>query len=230
MSFDNYEDFNILDKFENDLLENIETNLFKNIENTKMKTPISLQEGLYLQRLLYSIKDMNGIIIELGSYMGNGSTMFLGSRAKDMGQKLICIDTFLGSENEPIMIELLKSYGGSSRDIFRKNSEVIGINNSLIVIQAKTTEAAEIIKDQVKFIFIDADHSYQGVSNDFNAYFPLVNIGGIICLHDCGENDESWPGPTRLYHELRENKNLQQITSKTKELTVRAFKKIGDAK
>ena len=37
---------------------------------------------------------------------------------------------------------------------------------------------------QLDFLFIDGDHSYQGVSTDFRLYSPLVRPGGIIAFHD----------------------------------------------
>ncbi len=37
---------------------------------------------------------------------------------------------------------------------------------------------------KIDFLFIDADHSYQSVLNDFNNYFPLVSDQGLIFLHD----------------------------------------------
>jgi len=34
------------------------------------------------------------------------------------------------------------------------------------------------------FLFIDADHSYEGVRRDFELYSPLVHAGGLIAFHD----------------------------------------------
>lgn len=34
------------------------------------------------------------------------------------------------------------------------------------------------------FLFIDADHTYEGAKTDFELYSPLVAEGGIIALHD----------------------------------------------
>ena len=34
------------------------------------------------------------------------------------------------------------------------------------------------------FLFIDGDHSFEGVMQDFETYVPLVREGGIIALHD----------------------------------------------
>ena len=34
------------------------------------------------------------------------------------------------------------------------------------------------------FLFIDGDHSYEGVKRDFADYAPLVRPGGLIAFHD----------------------------------------------
>ena len=50
----------------------------------------------------------------------------------------------------------------------------------------KTKRKVERLLDgsQLDFLFIDGDHSYQGVEADFVMYSPLVRPGGIIALHD----------------------------------------------
>lgn len=40
------------------------------------------------------------------------------------------------------------------------------------------------------FVFVDADHSYEGIRGDFEAWRPLIAEGGIIAFHD------SAPSPT----------------------------------
>ncbi len=37
---------------------------------------------------------------------------------------------------------------------------------------------------QVDFIFIDGDHSYEGLRGDWEAWAQLVTLGGIVALHD----------------------------------------------
>lgn len=34
------------------------------------------------------------------------------------------------------------------------------------------------------YLFVDADHTYDGVRNDFQMYAPLVRSGGIVAFHD----------------------------------------------
>ncbi|MEO0196406.1 MAG: class I SAM-dependent methyltransferase [candidate division WOR-3 bacterium] len=37
---------------------------------------------------------------------------------------------------------------------------------------------------KLDFLFIEGNHSYEGVKMDFEMYFPLVRKGGIIAFHD----------------------------------------------
>jgi cephalosporin hydroxylase len=38
--------------------------------------------------------------------------------------------------------------------------------------------------EELDFLFIDADHSYEGVKTDFYNYLPFVRKGGFIAMHD----------------------------------------------
>ena len=38
------------------------------------------------------------------------------------------------------------------------------------------------------YLFIDGDHTYNGVKRDFELYVPLVRKGGIVALHDIAEH------------------------------------------
>lgn len=41
------------------------------------------------------------------------------------------------------------------------------------------------------FIFIDGDHSWNGVKSDFDNYFPMVRPGGCIVFHDIAAADDN---------------------------------------
>lgn len=52
-----------------------------------------------------------------------------------------------------------------------------------------TLEAAPLVKDgSLDFVFIDADHSYDGALADINAWTPKVRKGGMVAGHDL-----NWP-------------------------------------
>ena len=42
--------------------------------------------------------------------------------------------------------------------------------------------------EDLDFLFIDGDHSYEGVLCDFMTYSPLVRTGGLIAFHDICEH------------------------------------------
>jgi predicted O-methyltransferase YrrM len=50
----------------------------------------------------------------------------------------------------------------------------------------------EKVKAQGKFdvIFIDGDHTYEGVKMDYEYYKDMLNDGGIICFHDIWESED----------------------------------------
>lgn len=49
---------------------------------------------------------------------------------------------------------------------------------------------AKVNGKQYDILFIDGDHTYEGVKNDFEMYLPLVKPGGLILMHDiCNENE-----------------------------------------
>jgi|ERR1035437_1635122 cephalosporin hydroxylase len=43
--------------------------------------------------------------------------------------------------------------------------------------------------NKLDFLFIDADHTYEGVKKDYNNYKDFVRSGGIIAFHDIKETE-----------------------------------------
>ena len=39
-------------------------------------------------------------------------------------------------------------------------------------------------KEQIDLIFIDGDHTYEGVKTDFESWFPHLRKGAIILFHN----------------------------------------------
>lgn len=72
---------------------------------------------------------------------------------------------------------------------------------------------------KIDVLFIDGDHSYEGVKKDFELYSKILNEKGIIILHDTDEEYEKtliisedakkdhhrFDGPSKLIKELEEN-------------------------
>lgn len=54
-----------------------------------------------------------------------------------------------------------------------------------VIIRKISLDAAKDFEDgSLDFVYIDADHSYNSVKEDINAWAPKVRIGGIVAGHD----------------------------------------------
>lgn len=68
---------------------------------------------------------------------------------------------------------------------------------------------------QFDLIFIDGDHTYEAVKQDFSQWFPLLQSGGVIAFHDSApvtsmpDAFDGWPGPVQLVAELKNNPALE---------------------
>ena len=68
--------------------------------------------------------------------------------------------------------------------------------------QQTLDKTKEIFNNElIDFLFIDGDHTYNGVRKDYEMYGPLVRKGGIIAFHDIGQNEEG--GVSVLWNEVK---------------------------
>ena len=78
--------------------------------------------------------------------------------------------------------------------------EIARVNNGTMEWQRLTgVEAAHLYAQRkgplLDFIFIDGDHSYEGLRGDWEAWSPLVAPKGIIALHDsCSSSERNIDG------------------------------------
>lgn len=130
---------------------------------------------------LFSIKKRNAVIAELGSWTGGGALLMAPHLVQDKSYH--AIDTFNAHKMPDKYIkEVLK--GRDHLDCFNENIEPI--KNKVVIHQGLTNDvAATWPRDQkIDLLFIDADHSYKGVSSDWKNWSPFVRKGGIIAFHD----------------------------------------------
>ena len=136
------------------------------------------------------------VVLEIGT--AGGGTLFLFTKATDPEAKIISIDLpggpFGGGYPE-WKIHPYKSFSKGKQKIYliRRDS-----HNPQTLEEVKKILSGE----KVDFLFIDGDHSYEGVKRDFEMYSPLVRKGGIIAFHDIvpgpsenvGDVPEFWNG------------------------------------
>lgn len=115
-------------------------------------------------------------ILEIGSFFGGTLWSYIVNNP-DLKQ-IISVDMLIGPEDGRYnqMIESRKKWSQWIITI----DEVLGDSHK----QETLYKVTELIKYKVDMLFIDGDHSYEGVKQDYEMYSPLVREGGIIAFHD----------------------------------------------
>jgi SAM-dependent methyltransferase/predicted O-methyltransferase YrrM len=137
------------------------------------------------------------IVLEIG--LDFGGTFFLWSRAAAPDAHLLAIDT-----------RAVGRFGDwSPFSIVRKGFAVGSQRITLLMgsdSHAHTTwrRIAELLNGRaIDFLFIDGDHSCEGVWQDFKMYSSLVAPGGLIAFHDISQNPAEWTkGVARFWREF----------------------------
>ena len=126
------------------------------------------------------------IILEIGT--AAGGTLFLFSQIGAYDAKIISIDLPRGPFGGGYSfwrVPIYKAFKKGKQKIYllRKNSHK----------DETLEEVRKILNgDQLDLLFIDGDHSYEGVKKDFKMYSPLVRKGGIIAFHDINPGLEEY--------------------------------------
>lgn len=117
-------------------------------------------------------------MLEIGSW--KGGTLFLFSRVVDSDAKILSLDLpggdFGGGSND-YKGPFFKNFACGNQEIhlFRADSHLpLSLQNIRAILR----------EGQLDFLFIDGDHTYKGVKQDFEMYSPLVRKGGLIAFHD----------------------------------------------
>jgi len=61
-----------------------------------------------------------------------------------------------------------------------------------LLIEDTVAASWRFVDGSIDFVFVDADHSYEGVKRDIEAYLPKIKNGGMMIFHDWG--DPRFPG------------------------------------
>jgi predicted O-methyltransferase YrrM len=134
--------------------------------------PVQIKEEIK-ELLVMLAKIKPKFILEIGT--AYGGTLFLFSRVADTNAIIISIDLPYGYPKWKE--KLYKLFGDFNKKIYL----IKGDSHS----EETLLKVKEILNNnQLDFLFIDGDHSYEGVKKDFEMYSPLVRKGGIIAFHD----------------------------------------------
>jgi predicted O-methyltransferase YrrM len=142
------------------------------------------------------IKYLPGAVsaIEIGVYEGV-NTVLIAKNIEPTG-KLYGIDPF---------------FKGSLGICYHKYISLLNlkrnkVRNKVVLIQKLSFDASANVPEEVDFIFIDGDHTFEGVEKDWQIYSKKVKWGGIIALHDTSVPDfdpnRKYLGSVRYFNEI----------------------------
>ena len=93
------------------------------------------------------------------------------------------------------------------------------------IIKAPTAKTALLFEDKsVDLVFFDADHSYNGVLQDYTAWFPKVKKGGEFLFHDA--THDGWDVRAFCDQVMRNDKEFEEINVEITGSVIRIFKKL----
>ena len=126
------------------------------------------------------IKHKPKVIVEIGTW--NGGTFFVWSRIFPYVRKIISIDLPDGQYGGGYDIKRIKFFREFISD--RKNTAMYFIRGD-----SKSSESVTRLKeilgdDKIDFLYLDGDHTYEGIKKDFEIYSYLMSDDGLIGFHD----------------------------------------------
>lgn len=144
------------------------------------------ERGLALYCLAFS-SNITGDIVEIGSWQGR-STCFFAQACRDSNNGIVrAIDHFKGNVGKEHHYAVGQPDLSDLEPNFRRNVAEAGLDPWVKLYNMPAQEAADKhTKDfnDVRLLFIDGDHSYEGVTRDISLFSPLLKSGGLIVFDD----------------------------------------------
>lgn len=155
-----------------------------------------VDEGAWLAKQVKSLP-VGAKVLEIGSWHGR-SSRFIADNLPEDGQ-VWCCDTFNGSSGEPEMHGTAHwERGDHAFQWWWCNLQEHIVNGRVVPVRMHSASAAHTFAhliekgqmEQFDLIFIDGDHSEEGIKTDVEAWLPLLKDGGLMCGHDYYKESE----------------------------------------
>jgi predicted O-methyltransferase YrrM len=137
-------------------------------------------------------------VLEIGT--AKGGTLFLFSRLADPEAIVVSVDLPGGRYGGGYPRWKIPLYEGCRLD--KQSMHLLRADSHAM----DTLEKVKSILGgrSVDLLFIDADHTYEGVKRDFELYSPLVRSGGVIAFHDIVTHPPEYGcGVDRYWQEIK---------------------------
>jgi predicted O-methyltransferase YrrM len=151
----------------------------------RLDTPESQVTDQELQTLIKYLP-LTGVVVELGCYEGK-TTAHL---ARNSNGIVYTIDPFPRGR-------LGFSYGERIAKTYCRRQG----RSNVRFLKGLSYDHVSAFREAIDFIFIDADHSFEAITRDWEDWYPKVKSGGIIALHDSRQaaNSPEYLGSMKFY-------------------------------
>jgi predicted O-methyltransferase YrrM len=175
---------------------------------------LSHNEAMTLYELARSLPAPAPVLVEIGSWLGKSSVVLAKGIQSYKMSVLYCIDPFDGA-GDPVSLTAYSrrkaALQTSLREQFEQNIRKNHVDQIIKVCQGYSHDYVAGFEDQIDLLFIDGNHEYQYVMQDYQDWSPLIKAGGLIAFHDvvC---KESVQGPQKVIDEkLKNNSQWKRI-------------------
>lgn len=138
--------------------------------------------------------------VEVGVWLG-ASAMHMARLIRDSGKdvRFYAVDHFQGNYSEPNHLrwaDELKRAGTSLEEECRRRIGEAGLDDYVTLMPVPSVQASLRFPDRsLDFVYLDGDHTEEGVQADLEAWAPKVRVGGILAGDDyAGTRLGDFPG------------------------------------
>ena len=140
---------------------------------------------------------------EIGTRQGVSAVHIVSRLRPDA--KLYCVDPWADR----------KGKRNPSFDIAMRHFRRSRVTERVIVLRGFSQAMESQMPPSFDFVFVDGDHSYQGIKTDWGIVCRRLRVGGVVCLHDTttpADAPDRTPESCRFYREvIAPDKNFRHL-------------------
>ena len=173
--------------------------------SNNIKGMITPRAGEELFALAY-MQSIQGDVVEIGSFQGK-STYFLGTAVKlSSNGKMYAIDHFKGNVGKENSYKVEKDDLSDLELGFKQNIKKTFLDDTVNLINEPVKDAINKISDNsVRFLFIDGDHTAEGVELDLELFKNKLKSKAIIVFDDYAH---TFPGVIEVTNKFIKTKKI----------------------
>ena len=140
---------------------------------------------LYMSPMIRFVKNLNNnnphvVGVEIGVASGVNAENILLNLSMD---RLFLVDPYVKYVEDNIGI-----VDHHSNQMVYALNRLSRFKDKIVFVKDFSDKAVVVVPDDVDFVYIDGNHSYDFVKKDIELYYPKIKTGGVIGGHDFNSN------------------------------------------